>query len=249
MIRLWKLFKGSFKSKAIRGCLIASVGFLLLFFIVECGLNLWIRSGIHRSLAAGAYGKTKIVSRISWLGLSDILAGRVNRIHINAKDCLLSNLRYSRLVIDSEGFRFNLRALLKEKRLRIIEFRRTRINGVLDEQALNEYLNFRYPEYQSSIEIKPGGLILSGSAHLLNRIIPVRLEGNLKAISEKKLRFYPTRLLIANNSVSGSLLRLVSEQVPLEFGVMEDWPLRISGFQLEDQKVIIAMEEIKTGSR
>lgn len=229
---------------------IKGLGILLLILLgLECGLNIWVRVGLRRSLAADTGGKTEIVSKVSWLGLKDILAGKVNRVQINARNCLLNDLRYSRLVMDSEGFRFDLGVLLKEKRFKIREMERTRINGVIDESALNDYLDLRYPEYQSNVKLKPGGLILSGTARILNQLIQVQLEGDLKVISQKKLRFYPTRLRIANNNISGSLLRIVSEQVPLEFSIMEDWPLKMKAFQLEAQKIKVSMEEFNAGSR
>lgn len=245
MSRLAELFQRIIKNKVSRPIIIISVGLITLLLMIECGLNWWVRNGLHRSLAADRARGTEIASQMSWLGLGDILAGRVNRFRVNARDCALNNLRYSRLEIDSQGFRFNLRVLLKEKRLKILEMKKTLINGIIEEAALNEYLNLRYPEYQSSVKIKTGGLILSGSAHILNQVIPVQLEGDLKVISEKKLRFYPTRLWIAKNSVSGSLLRIVGEQVPLEFGIMEDWPLKMSAFKLDDQKIMVTMEELE----
>lgn len=222
-----------------------AVVFLILLGL-ESGLNFWIRSGLRSSLVADTARGYKIDSKVSWLGLGDIFRGQVNQIRINARNCSLNELRYSKLIIDSQGFRFNLPVFLKEKRLEIIEMRKTQINGVIDERALNDYLSLRYPEYQSTLKIKPGGLILSGSAHILNKIIPVKLEGDLRVISEKRLRFYPTRLLIANSNISGSLLRIVSEQVPLEFGIMEGWPLIINDFILEEKKIKVTMEESKT---
>lgn len=234
------------KRKNTRRFIRAVAVVFLVILALESGLNYWVRSGLRRSFLSNPGPDYQIQSKMGWLGLSDILAGRVNRVRVNAKNCSLNDLRYSKLVIDSLGFSFKLRTFLTEKRLSITEIKKTRISGVIDEQALNDYLNLRYPEYQSSLKIKSGGLILSGSAHILNQIIPVKLEGNLKAVTDKRLRFYPSRLLIANNKVSGSLLRIVSEQVPLEFGIMEDWPLKISDFKLEEKRIEIAMEESKT---
>lgn len=241
--------KGIFQQKTIRRSIIMSIGLIMLLLVIEWGLNFGIRSGIHRSLAADPTGKTEISLHVSWLGLGDILAGKVNRVHINARDCLVNNLRYARLEIDSQGFQFNLKTLLKQKRLQILKMDQTRIEGVIAENDLNDYLHFRYPEYNSSVKIKPGRLILTGSARVFNQIIPIQLEGDLKAISEKRLRFYPTSLVIAEREISGSLLRIVSEQVPLEFEVMEDWPLQLSDFRLEAERIKVSMEEIETGSR
>lgn len=233
------------RKNVLRIVRVLAVVFLVLL-ILESGLNFWVRSGLRRSLLSNPGPDYQIQFKVGWLGLGDLLAGRVNRVRVNAKNCSLNELRYSKLVIDSQGFSFNLRAFLKEKRLEITELKKTRISGVVGEQALSDYLNLRYPQYQSAIRIKPGGLELSGTAHILNQIIPVKLEGNLKAISGKRLRFYPTRLIIANSKVSGSLLRIVSEQAPLEFGIMEDWPLKISDFKLEEKRIKISMEESKT---
>ena len=249
MSRFLELIKEILEQKAARRGIIISVGLIMLLFLVECGLNFWIRSGLQRSLVADPTGKAEISSRISWLGLGDILAGKVDRVHVNARDCLVNNLRYSRLKIDSQGFRFDLKTLLKQKRLQIIQMADTRIDGAIAESDLNDYLDFRYPEYNSSIKIKPGRLILTGSAHVFNQIIPIQLEGDLKAVSDKRLRFYPTSLVIANKDISGPLLRIVSEQVPLEFGVMEGWPLQMRDFRLESQNIKFSMEEISAESR
>lgn len=249
MSRSFKLIKAIFQQKTTRRGIIMSIGLIILLFVIEWGLNFGIRSGLHRSLAANPSEKTEITLQVSWLGLGDILAGKVNRVRVNARDCLVNNLRYARLEIDSQGFQFDLKTLLKQKRLQIIKMDHTRIEGVIAEKDLNDYLNFRYPEYNSSVKIKPGKLILTGSARVFNQIVPIQLEGDLKAISEKRLRFYPISLVIADRHISGSLLRIVSEQAPLEFEVLEDWPLQMSDFRLEAERIEISMEEIDTGSR
>ncbi|MGE5606309.1 MAG: hypothetical protein ACM3YE_11555, partial [Bacteroidota bacterium] len=97
MSRLSELYQRIIKTKVSRRVIIISVGLITLLLMIESGLNMWVRSGLYRSLASDRIRSTKIVSKISWLGLGDILAGRVNRFRVNARDCVLNNLRYSRL--------------------------------------------------------------------------------------------------------------------------------------------------------
>ncbi len=204
---------------------------------------------MRRELTEEAGDKSQITAEISWLRMGDIFAGKVNQIWVNATNCILNDLRYSKLFIDSQGFWFDLPKLLTAKQLQIIKMEPTQIIGVIDEAALNEYLDLRYPEFNSNLRIKKGGLILSGWAYIFKNHVSIELEGDLRAISEKQLRFYPTRLLIADQKVSGTLLRIVSEQLPIEFGIMEGWPLKISSLSLDEKKIKVTMEDIKTSSR
>lgn len=239
--KYWRLIM---KPKNRRRLLKTLGAFLILFLALEFGLNMWLRSGLRRGLVADSEASYQIETEMGWLRLTDIIGGRMNRISINARNCTLNDLRYSKLVLESRGFRFDFPVLLRERRLKITAMQETRINGVIDEAALNEYLNLRYPEYQSAVRIKPGGLIFAGSARVLNNNLPIILEGELKVVAERRLRFYPTRLTIAGRKVSASLLRIVGEQVPLEFGIMEGWPLQISDFQLRQKMMEVTMENI-----
>lgn len=226
-----------------------TLGVFLLVSITEIGMNLWVRSVLRREFIKAPGQKSQITTQVSWLSLGNLLTGKVNQISIKAHNCLLKDLRYAELKINCRGFWFDLPKMYKEKSLEIIKMDTTQIHGVIDEQAFNEYLDTRYPEIDSNLRIKSGGLILSGWTNLFNKLVFIELEGDLKASSERQLRFYPTKLNIAGQKVSGTLLRIVGEQLPIEFGIMEGWPLKISGLNLGEKRIELTLEDTSDQSR
>lgn len=232
-----------FKKKSIKLSILITTIIILLIIMTEIGMNYWVRSSIRRELTEGSGMESRVKVRISWLNIRDFFAGKVNQIWIDARNCSLRDLRYSRLTIDSQGFWFGLPELIKEKRLVIIRMKPTQIFAIVNEPALNEYLALRYPELNCNLRVRSGGVVLSGWAPVFNKLVPIELEGDLKAISERHLRFYPTRLLLAGQKVSGALLKIVSEQLPIEFEIMKGWPLKISGLTLDEKKIELNMED------
>lgn len=230
------------KKKPINLFILIATGVFLFFIITEIGMNYWIRSSIRRELIKGSGMESQATVRISWMNIRSFFGGKVNQIWIDAQNCNLNDLRYSRLTMDSRGFWFDLPELLFEKRLVIIRMEPTRIFALIDEPALNEYLALRYPELNCNLRVRSGGVILSGWALVFNNRVSIELEGDLKVIAERRLRFFPTRLMIADRKLTGTLLKIVGEQLPMEFEIMEGWPLKINSFKLHDRKIEIALE-------
>jgi len=235
-----------FKKKAIKFSILILTIIILLIIMTEIGMNYWVRSTIRQELIKATAMESKATVNIRWIRISDFFAGKVNQISIDAQNSIFNDLRYSRLTMDCRGFWFDLPQLLKERRLVITRMGLTRIFATVDETALNEYLALRYPELNSNFGVRWGGVVLSGWAPVFNKLVPIELEGDLKVVSERHLRFYPTRLLIAGQKVSGALLKVVSEQLPIEFEIMKGWPLKISGLKLDEKKIELNMEDTKT---
>lgn len=205
-------------------------------------MNYWLRLSIRRQLIAATPMVSRVTVNTGWIGISDFFAGKVNYISINAQNSILNDLRYSRLTMDCRGFWFDLPKLLKERSLKILRMGPTQIFAIVDETALNEYLDLHYPDLNSDLRVRKGGVILSGWAFIFNNRVSIELEGELKAITEKYLRFFPTRLIIAGRKITGTLLKIVGEQLPMEFEIMEGWPLKINSFNIEDRKIEITMK-------
>lgn len=209
-------------------------------------MNYWIRSSIRRQLIAATNMESRATVKTGWISISDFFAGKINYISIDAENSLLNDLRYSRLTMDCRGFWFDLPKLLKERRLIILRMGPTQIYATVDETALNEYLDLRYPDLISNLQIRKGGVILSGWAVIFNNRVSMELEGELKAVTERHLRFFPTRLIIAGRKITGTLLKIVGEQLPMEFEIMEGWPLKINSFNIKDRKIEITMKGSST---
>jgi hypothetical protein len=230
------------KKKPIKLIILITTGVLLCLLIMEIGMNYWIRSSIRRELVAANAMESKAMVNISWISISDFFAGKVNQISVDAQNSILNDLRYSRLTMDCRGFWFDLPKLFKERRLIILRMKPTRIFATVDETALNKYLDLRYPDLNSNLRVRKGGVVLSGWAFVFNNRVSIELEGELKAIAERHLRFFPTRLIIAGRKITGTLLKIAGEQLPMEFEIMEGWPLKISSFNIKDRKIEITMK-------
>lgn len=203
-------------------------------------MNYWIRSSIRRQLIT-VDPNSRATVKTGWISIGDFFAGKVNYISIDAQNSVLNDLRYSKLIMDCRGFWFDLPKLLKERRLIVPRMGPTQISATVDETALNEYLDLRYPVLNSNLRLRKGGVILSGWAFIFDNRVSIELEGELKAISDKHLRFFPTRLIIAGRKITGTLLKIVGEQLPMEFEIMEGWPLKINRFIIKDRKIEITM--------
>lgn len=222
--------------------LLIMAGILGLFIGTEIGLNIWVRSLLESSLLSQSK-TTTVQSGMSWMSLPDFLYGRVGWVRVDARNCRVGNVDYDHLKINTEGFIYNLPLLIKERRLAVIGLSRTRVQAVIKTQSMENYLNAYYSEYQPHIAIRPNTIEMTGIVKIFGSMFPVRLVGTLELSGPKKLHFYPTSLRLGNRPVSGSLLQFVATQIPLEFSVLEEWPLQISDFSLRNGSINISLKE------
>jgi hypothetical protein len=150
------------------------------------------------------------------------------------------------LEIESEGITFELPVLLKEKRFQVTRIHRTRIKAAITENAFQEYLTSAYSELAPQIKIVGPGIQLSARALVFGNSLPVVLEGRLGVSGPKKLRFIPERLMVAGRPVVSSFIQLISKQIPLEFSIMNEWPLEITEVHLEQGVLFLSLKELKS---
>ena len=208
----------------------------------EIGLNLWVRAALEKAFLSEARGGATRAS-ISWIGLADVLKGRVGWVRVEARRCRVGTLEYQTLQIDNRGLLINMPALLKEKRLLISGLGKTKVRAEIDAVALQDYLNTYYPQFKPHLTIVPGSLQFSAVARVFGAALPVRLTGDLRLGNPKRLQFFPLSLMIGGRPVSGNLLRFVSDQISLQFSVLEDWPLQIVGFTLKKGYIAVDLQQ------
>lgn len=238
-----------FSRKPIRLTVLILAGVFILTLTVEFWLNFRIRASLRRNLTEEAGPGVKLESRISWMNLRDLAQGRIKYVRLRSQNCIINHLGYQELSVDNHGFNFDLPVLLKEKRLKFLAVHETKIQAVITEKALQDYLNFRFAPFQPQLQIFPGRFHLTGRAELYGNTVPLELDGYLTVSSPKHLRFYPNRLLVANKVVPRDFLQFFGTQLPLEFPILENWPLRITGFTLKKGVVTISFQEIKISKR
>ncbi len=217
-------------------------GFMLGVLIAEIGLNLWVRSALRANLL-DQNGRTRLEASLAWLSLPKLIRGEVDAVKVKGADCRINDLRLSQLRIESSGFRFDLPLLLRERQLRITALNRTRLSARLTETALGDYLNLCYPGYNLGVGMLADRLRLTGIAEIFGSKVPVLLEGGLSTTGPRELRFYPDRLLVGGRSVGQSLLQFVGDQIPLEFSLLERWPVTLSRLSLRPGYLELAWRE------
>ncbi len=232
------------KTSNLRWAGISIIALIYIILPLETGVNFWIRSALSAGLHKGEDPNIQVDISISWLGIKDIFRGSVKWIKINARNCKLNNLKYSRFQLDNRGFSFNLPVLLKKGLFQIFSVRKTRIKAVIAAKDLQDYLNFERPGYGLRVWILTNKIILTGRVFFLGKNVPVELEGRLTSNSAKMIRFYPLKLSIAGHPVSYGLLNLISNQLPLEFAIMEGLPLRITQIRLSQGNLFISLREL-----
>jgi hypothetical protein len=236
-------FKTIIDNRRLRRALLIFAATVGIILAVELTMNLWIRSSLKTGLAGTGNPDAKVTVSLNWMGIKDLWAGKVGRIKIDARNCRISNLDYDRLQLDNHGFSLDLPVLLKEKRLEITSIQRTKIAASVSERALQDYLNLSHPGFGVGVKIQPGQLRVSGNVLLFGNRVPVELEGSLANPAAKTIEFHPSGFSVARHRVSGEVLNFISNQLPVKFAVMENWPLMITGIQLTQGMLSISLAE------
>ncbi|HEX3043904.1 MAG TPA: hypothetical protein VHY08_04045 [Bacillota bacterium] len=229
-----------------RAAIIIIAGALLLALALEAGFNWRLTALVRRSFLQEPAADSRVEVAVSWMSIKDIIQGRVGPVRIKSWNCKLGKLRYQRLEIESQGVTFDFPVLLKEKRLQVARLQRTRIKATVTETAFQEYLTSAYPDLKPQFKIVPAGIELSARASVFGNSLPVVLEGQLGVSSPNKLRFFPKRLMVAGRPVVSSFIQLISKQLPLEFSIINEWPLEITGIRLEQGILFLSLKELKS---
>lgn len=230
-------------SKLCRALFIIA-GIFLMIILLEVGLNFWMRSLLsHQFIENGGTG-FQLQASMGWMKLTDFVRGKVKRIHLESENCIISGLRYHYLRINNEWLDFDLPLLIQKKELRLEQIGKTKVEGIINETALSEYLNAKYPEFQPKTVIVPGRVRISGKVSIFGRLTDIMLEERMEASGPKTIRFFTESLAIDGRQVPEDLVKLITTQIPLNFSVMEDWPLKITKLQLNKEQVEIHLEEM-----
>lgn len=228
--------------KYVKPAIIGLAGFLIGVLLAEFGLNFWIRSALRASLIdTGA--KSQLKADLSWLSLPDLARGRIRYARLNATHCRISELNLARLDLVNEGFRFDLPLLLRGGGLRFLEVRKTAVEAWVSDQALSEYLRTHYPDYQLDLNVLADRVRLTGVASVFGNEVPILLEGEVAPVDYRNIRFFPKRLLISGRSMGSSFVGLIGDQIPLEFPLLPNLPLRLTGLRLKPGQVRLSWRE------
>ncbi len=244
--QLLQKIRGFLKIKTIRVGLIILTAIFLCLGAFECWLNFKVRQDLRDSLGWGSGSQVKIKAHLNWLSLVDVLKGRVGWVRIDAQNCLISNLRFAELHLVNEGFTFNLPLLFEKHQLELIHLSKTRIQTLIRASDFSDYVNLFYPQFKPRIKIIPGTVAFSGEARIFGKTVPMELTGFMKILPPKKLRFYPTHLMISGHSASANFLKLVGTRLPLEFELMSEWPLALTSIDLKNSLVVLNLKEMNT---
>jgi hypothetical protein len=242
--KLRLVIKGFLKRKAVRVGVLILTGIFLCLGTLECWLNFKVRRDLRQSLGWGSGPQVKIAAHLNWLSLTDVMKGRVGWVRIDGQNCLISNLRFAQLHLENKGFMFNLPLLFKERRLELIHLNKTRIRAMVTAPAFSDYMNLYYPQFKPVVKINPGKLTITGETQIFGNTVPAGLTGEVKIESPKNLRFYPTKLYISGRNVPSKYLHYIGTQIPLQFTLMEDWPLNVTAVSLKDGYVMLNFKEL-----
>ncbi len=227
-----------------RRTLLIVAGVFLVVILLQVGMNLWVRFLLSRQFIESGGAGFQLKASMGWIKLTDVVRGKVKRIRLEAKNCIISDLRYQYLRVDNEWLDLDLPSLIREKQLRVERIGATQVQGIISETALSDYLNLNYPEFQPKTVILPGRIRISGKVSLFGRATDIVLEERVEASGPKTVRFFTESVIIGGREVPGDLVKLITAQIPLNFEVMKDWPLKITRLQLTQGQLEIHLEEM-----
>lgn len=223
---------------------VVTVSIIALLLIVEVVLNLWVRQSLRRAFITLPEPDTKIDASINWISIFDFKNGRIRQLRVKGWNCTLSELKFKELSVVSKGFQFDLNSLVRDQQLVFNTIGATEVKAVITAASLTEYLKIRYPDLKPVITIEADNLRYIGELEALGRPISIQVEGGLQVSGFKKLRFYPQKMQVLNHRIPNSLLKFIGTQLPIEFAVLEEWPLKITNFSLSKGLMRIVLNEI-----
>ena len=229
--------RAAWRPVLILGC------FIVLILICEVTLNLWCRSALRGAFTRDLQPQTQLSTAMNWLSLADFGRGRISWLKVQGKNCRIAGLEYREFAIDSRGIEMDWPSLLRERHLKLKRLGRTRVQARVTASALQSYLGTIYPNLHPRLELAAGRLRLGGTVSLFGSPVPLELEAGLSISSGKTLHLTPLALWAAGRKVSPELVRFISGQIPLEFAVMQDWPLQLTRLTLKPGALYLALKE------
>lgn len=230
---------GFFQRKEFKFFLIC----LITLIILEVGLNWWARTALLKTLTINSSEKVNIKAEISWMNLFDLYQGRVNWVRVKGQNCIISSIELENLELENHGFSYNLPLLFQEHRLEVSKLKATKINAVISEKALSSYLALTYPQFQPALSFSTEKISLAGSVNFLGETVTVTIEGEMRLVGAKTFRFYPKQLLVAGQSVPEDYVKFIGDQIPLEFSIMPDLPLKITKMSFGNGVIMLGLNE------
>jgi hypothetical protein len=218
---------------------------ILLFFMIESGLNLWVRSALRHSLLQDSESGRVRIEKFDWLTPGDLLSGRFKPLKLDCWNCRVGAIAFEQLHVDSQGFRLDPLKLLFEKKLILISMDSTLITARITDKAATDYLMRDFAAFGPKVEFIPGGITVTGETEFWQNRVKVRLSGGLTLSSPRMIRFFPERLNISGRQVPRDFLRYISGRIPLEVAVLQDWPFQITQLKLEPGTLIMVMREME----
>jgi hypothetical protein len=218
---------------------------IFLFFMIESGLNLWVRSALRHSLLQDSESGRVRIEKFDWLTPGDLLSGRFKPLKLDCWNCRVGAIAFEQLHVDSQGFRLDPLKLLFEKKLILISMDSTLITARITDKAATDYLMRDFAAFGPKVEFIPGGITVTGETEFWQNRVKVWLSGGLTLSSPRMIRFFPERLNISGRQVPRDFLRYISGRIPLEVAVLQDWPFQITQLKLEPGTLIMVMREME----
>lgn len=204
-----------------------------------------IRSSLHRQFIVEAHSSGKIDTEISWIKFTDLFSGKVEWVRISGANCVINDLRFRRFFLNCEGFTFSLSELIKERRLRLISIRPTKVRLTIHERDLTEYMTVKYLDLHPVFKLTKNGVEINALATVYGNKIPITVIGQLLPSGSKKIQFQPESLRISGRQLPQNLIQFISKQIPLEFPVLENWPLQIDSLVTQKNLLQLSLHEEK----
>ena len=238
-LRVWMSAdnRAAWQPVLILGC------FIILVLLLELVLNLWCRAALRRAFSQDLRPETRLSTSMKWLSLADFGRGRIGWLKVRGQNCRIAELKYRELTIDNRGLELDWPSLLRERRLRLKRLGRTRAHAVVAADALQSYLATLYPDLHPRLELAAGRLRLGGTANLFGSPVQLELAASLSISSGKKVRLTPLGLWAAGREVAPGLVRFLTGQIPLEFAIMQNWPLELTRLTLKPGALYLALKE------
>ncbi|MFW6022268.1 MAG: DUF2993 domain-containing protein [Halanaerobiaceae bacterium] len=201
--------------------------FLALIFITEIFLPGFAENRLRIIFYEETDSIDELQVNIRTFPALKIFSGRMDRVIIESTGVFVDGL-----YIDSFNVSYQDLVLEKGSFTGI----NTSLNVVINEDALNEYINKKYPELGDfQLRIMPDQVLLQGSIMLFDTAINIRLSGNFVVTDRQMIYFVPEDFQLENIKIPKQLLKSYVENIELVF-------------HLKELNIPLDIDEIKSGS-
>ncbi|MBI2914881.1 MAG: DUF2993 domain-containing protein [Firmicutes bacterium] len=215
--------------------------FLLVALVAQYTLPGYLerRLGPELGRALEARGPTEVRIRSS-LAL-ELLAGRFDELDLEVHEAVVGGVELERVAVSARGLRLNLRGLLKQEGLTVVDPGTVTVNLKLSEEALNRYFWEKVEGAKPfRIDLSPDAAMVAGTLRVLGLDVKLFMRTRVEIRPSSVVALVPVEFSVGDKNVPRFVLRALADQMEfaLDFSSLPI-PMQINEIRLQEGSMLV----------